>query len=286
MSVKKITEMRVLLTGAAGSLGQVVSKHFLNASADQRPAQLCQTDLTVPCGANGDWIALDLSNRDELFELVQGYDAIIHLGGISSESDWDSLLSSNIVGAINLWDAALAAGVDRIIYASSNHATGLYSISEKIGPKLRCRPDSRYGITKVFGENLAELYATKSQLRTLCIRIGSSFPKPTHIRHIQTFFDYSDLITLIQKGLTADYRFKIVYGASQTDNDFWTTDEFSELGYSPALPLSKSDQTGLIDDHFSLQGGDIAERPLAADWQGPGDLTFIVPVCNPATDLP
>ncbi len=54
------------------------------------------------------------------------------------------------------------AGVKRVIFASSNHAIGFYPRTQRIGTDVTVRPDSRYGVSKVFGEALARSIPTST----------------------------------------------------------------------------------------------------------------------------
>ena len=84
-------------------------------------------------------------------------DGIIHLGGHWIEGSWDTIHKANIAGCYNLFEAAYRAGVKRVVFASSNHAVGFYPRDHKIGVNVTLRPDSRYGVSKAFGEALGGL---------------------------------------------------------------------------------------------------------------------------------
>src|SRR3546814_13973406 len=100
-------------------------------------------------------------------------DASVHLGGQSVEGPWGDVLDRNIVGAYNLFEAARQEGVRRVVFASSCHAVGFYRLDETIAADAYFRPDSRYGVSKVFGEALGSLYADKYGFDVLSIRIGT-----------------------------------------------------------------------------------------------------------------
>ena len=113
---------------------------------------------------------------------VDGVDGIIHLGGFSVEGDWDTILGANIIGAYNLFEAARIEGVKRIVFASSNHAMGFYRRDQTIDHTRYHRPDSRYGLSKVFGESLGSLYADKYGAEVMNIRIGNVAAEPLEVR--------------------------------------------------------------------------------------------------------
>ena len=134
---------------------------------------------------------------------------------ISVEGPWDTILQANIIGCYNLFEAARRKGVKRVVFASSNHAVGFYPRHHHIGADVTVRPDSRYGVSKAFGEALGSLYADKHGLRVLCLRIGNVGDKPLDKRRLSIWISPEDLVQLIRIGLEhPDLRFEIFYGAS------------------------------------------------------------------------
>ena len=120
----------------------------------------------------------------EVEKAVDGVQGIVHLGGFSTEGPWDTILNANIIGCYNVFEAARRAGVERIVFASSNHAVGFYPRQRRIGTDDAVRPDSRYGASKAFGEALAALYAYKHGLRVTCLRIGNFADVPVDKRRL------------------------------------------------------------------------------------------------------
>ena len=118
-------------------------------------------------------VAADLDDIEALRKAIAGVDGIVHLGGYSVEAEWDTIHAANIVGCYNLFEAARLEGVRRIVFASSNHAVGFYPRSQTIGIDAPVRPDTRYGLSKAFGEALGALYAYKYGAEVLSIRIGN-----------------------------------------------------------------------------------------------------------------
>ena len=115
----------------------------------------------------------DIAQMADMLRITAGVDAILHLGGVSAEADWEPILEANIVGCYNVFEAARQNGVKRVLFATSNHAVGFYRRDETIDHRVYPRPDSRYGLSKVFGEQLGSLYADKYGLQVLCLRIGN-----------------------------------------------------------------------------------------------------------------
>jgi uronate dehydrogenase len=223
---------RLLLTGAAGKLGSVL-----------RPAMRSQvdflrsSDIEPPAdegAANEELVVADLADPSAAARLVKDIDAVIHFGGISHESDYESISRVNIDGTYYLYEAARQAGVKRIVFASSNHAVGFYEQLEVIDASVPQRPDTLYGLSKAFGEDLARFYWDKHGLETVCIRIGSSFPEPVDRRMMLTWLSFRDLVQLVVRSLTAPrVGHLIVYGISDNYGTFWDNRLAGILGYRP-----------------------------------------------------
>jgi uronate dehydrogenase len=180
------------------------------------------------------------------------------------------VLGPNIVGAINLWEGARLAGVERIVFASSNHVVGLYRRTEKLDHHVTPRPDGRYGLSKAFGEDIASLYAYKHGIKAFCMRIGSCFGNPSNRRMLSTWLSYPDFERLVQVGLTADYLFEIVYGQSRNTRAFWDNSNAYRLGYDPQdnaeafAPEVEGKVSGNpVSDE--LQGGDFVPPDFTGD---------------------
>ena len=96
-----------------------------------------------------------LEDAPAMLDLLQGVDAVVHLGGVSTEQAWSPILQANIIGAYNLYEAARKHSVKRVVFASSNHVTGFYRQDEVVGINDPARPDGLYGVSKAFGEDLS-----------------------------------------------------------------------------------------------------------------------------------
>ena len=129
---------RLLLTGAAGGLGCVLRPR-LKTRCDV--LRLSDLDGLGEAAAGEEVMPAALQDRPAVLNLLQGVDAVIHLGGISTEQPFDDILQANIVGAYNLYEAARQQGTRRIVLASSNHVTGFYRQDEVVNPSMPVRPD-------------------------------------------------------------------------------------------------------------------------------------------------
>ena len=152
---------RILMTGASGGIGTSLRKLLPPIYPD-----LLLSDLKAPAdlGKNEKFKAADLADLAQVEAICEGVDGILHFGGYSVEGPWDDILQSNIIGCYNLFEAARKKGVKRVVFASSNHAVGFYPRHHRIGTDVTPRPDSRYGVSKVFGEAVGALYADKHGL--------------------------------------------------------------------------------------------------------------------------
>ena len=251
---------RILLTGAAGGIGTRLRKLLKPVYPDLR-----LSDITKPADLRPDetFVAADLARIDEVEKIVDGVDGIIHLGGISGEAPWEGILQSNIIGCYNLFEAARKKGVKRVVFASSNHAVGFYPRHHRIGTDVTPRPDSRYGVSKVFGEAVGALYADKHGLGVTCLRIGNFGEKPLDHRRLSIWLKPEDLVQLCRIGLDhPDIHFEIFYGASYNERSWWDNHRAYDLGYRP---------TGRSEDfreHAMAEQAKLPPDPVGDFYQG------------------
>ena len=224
---------RLLLTGAAGKLGSILRPELRSQVAFLRSTDIKPLPESQ-AAANEELVIADLSDRSTAARLVKDIDAVVHFGGIALESDYDSISRVNIDGTYYLYEAARQAGVKRVVFASSVHAVGFYEQLDVIDASVPQRPDTLYGLSKAFGEDLARLYWDKYGLETVCIRIGSSFPEPIDRRMMLTWLSFRDLIQLVSRSLTAPRVGHLtVYGISDNYVTFWDNRLAGILGYRP-----------------------------------------------------
>jgi uronate dehydrogenase len=221
----------MLLTGAAGVLGRRLRPQLVATYGALR----C-TDIVDP-GPRQEGetlVTADLADAASVDRLVAGAGRIIHFGGISYEASFDKILAANIVGTFNVFDAARRHGAGPIVYASSNHAIGFYTRDDRIDGEVRARPDSYYGVSKAFGDDLASLYADKYGLDIACLRIGTAVAAPTDPRHLSTWLSYEDLFRLIQACFAAPkLGCTILYGVSDNDRRWWSNETAAHVPYRP-----------------------------------------------------
>ncbi|MGW5327822.1 NAD-dependent epimerase/dehydratase family protein [Streptomyces sp. NPDC004014] len=222
----------VLLTGAAGGLGTL-----MRSLLPEYGYTLRLFDVR-PVEGEPDAVTADLTDTGALREAVRGVDAVVHLAGISLEAPFEKILRSNIEGTYNLYEAARLEGVPRIVFASSNHAAG-FTPAPRPGEALipvdtPRRPDTFYGLSKCFGEDLAQLYWDKHGLETVSVRIGSCFPEPTSVRMLSVWMSPADGARLLHAALTAEgVGHTVVHGSSANTRLWWDLTSARALGYDP-----------------------------------------------------
>ena len=223
--------MKVLVTGAAGSIGTVLRKGLAG-----RYELLRLSDRAAPPQAGpGEEVApAELSDMAAVEWAVAGMDAVVHLGAVAGEADWETLLASNIVGTRNVFEAARLAGARRIVFASSNHVVGFHRRDRTLDHRAEHRPDTRYGLSKAFGEDMGRLYADKHAMEVFCMRIGSFQSEPRDARQLGTWLSHGDMVRLVITGLeTTGLRFEVVYGVSRNTRSWWDNRRAYALGYEP-----------------------------------------------------
>jgi uronate dehydrogenase len=265
--------VRILLTGAAGTIGTSLRPLL------RKRATLLRLVDKEPLDRPGDREeahAVDLADLDAVEDVMRGMDAVVHLAGIPSEDAFDRLVDANIRATYNVFEAARLARVRRVVFASSNHATGFYRRDERVSPAVRPRPDSLYGATKVFGEALGSLYADKFGLGVVALRIGAFADEPPSGPSRPMWISPGDTFRLVWAALTAaGIHFEIVYGVSATGARWWDNEEAaSRIGYAPLdeLQLEGGADAGPA---FGRQG-DPFTRPdfHGADRTGPPRRTL------------
>ncbi|MFD4785506.1 NAD-dependent epimerase/dehydratase family protein [Streptomyces sp. NPDC058459] len=258
------TPRTILLTGAAGGLGTLMRSllpahgHTLRL-LDARP---------VP-GAP-DAITADLADLDALREAVRGTDAVLHLAGISLEAPFEKILKSNIEGTYHLYEAARLEGVPRVVFASSNHAVGHTPVPGPNGRPIPVgvphRPDTFYGLSKCFGEDLAQLYWDRHGVETVSVRIGSCFPEPTSVRMLSIWLSPADAARLFHAALTAEgVGHTVVHGSSANTRLWWDLSSARALGYRPEDD-SEPYAERLIAEQGELDPADPAQDRLGGHF--------------------
>ncbi|MGH9579193.1 MAG: NAD-dependent epimerase/dehydratase family protein, partial [Terriglobales bacterium] len=241
----------ILITGAAGDVGT----HLRRELAGKYALRVSDLRALKKINKEEKFVRADISKMSDVLRITRGVDAIVHLGGYSVEGPWEGILSANIIGCYNVFEAARRNGVKRVLFPTSNHATGFYRRDQTIDHRVYPRPDSRYGVSKVFGEALASLYADKYGMEMFCMRIGNVNPLPIDKRRLSILFTPRDLAQLVTIGIEHPaIRFEIVYGVSKNRRSWYDNSNAYRLGYQP-------------QDDSEMQAAEVLRREL------PGDAT-------------
>lgn len=234
-----VTErMQVAITGGDGRIGDILRERLSDRFAKR---WLSRADA-------------DVTDLEALERAFAGADAVVHLAATADvDSAWDEVLPANVIGAYHAFEAARRAGVRRVVFASSNHAMGLYmwdgerftdaAHPAKVATDAPIRPDSLYGASKAWGEALGRLYAERHGLEVVCLRIGwvpdeDAPPSSTEMRRepaeiarraLGMWLSHRDCVTLIEAALTADVRFAVVNGVSDNVGRWFTLEEGRQI---------------------------------------------------------
>jgi len=263
----------VVVTGGSGKLGRACVRDLVENGYD-----VTNVDLVPSRDALCPYVRADLTDFGHALEAIAGVDerpaadAVVHLAAIPQEDRFEHLLEANVAVTYNIFEASRQAGVRRLAFASSNHVTGFYGTTERVGPHDPVRPDSLYGVTKVFGEALGRLYADKWGLEVVCLRIGAFGERPGDADALPMWLSPGDCVRLFTRSLVApDVGFLVVYGASRVSSSWWENPGAAVLGYEPVDTVDLDVQRALRGktDPAGLQGGRYATQEYWVEPQLP-----------------
>jgi uronate dehydrogenase len=259
---------RILITGAAGAIGSTLHRGLAGRYPLLRLADI------LPVTANGaaeEAVRCDITDAAAVGAAMRGIDCVVHLAGVPREGPWDTILPNNVIGTYNVFEAARANGVRRVIFASSNHVIGYYPVRQRVGIRNPPRPDSRYGASKVFGEAIGRLYADKYGMSVACLRIGSFRERPEDARQLATWISHGDMVKLVGCAIdAADFHYLVIYGVSANTRARWDNPDAARIGFVPrdnaeryaAELLGKGPPPG--DPAAAFHGGSFC----AMEWHG------------------
>lgn len=224
--------MKVLVTGAAGSIGRVLCPGLTAlghtvVGLDRVPP---------PDGEEGGWHTVDCTDPDAVAAVfaAESLDAVVHLAGHPDEASLPDSLSSHVVTTAALLDAMQEHGVPRFVYASSNHAVGRTPRRDLVTVETRPRPDTFYGVGKVAAEAVMSLYADRYGIDAVSCRIGSFLERPESVRNLSTWLSHDDCVRMVEAALTAPAPgYAVLYGISANTRAWWDLGPGRALGYEP-----------------------------------------------------
>ncbi|UOO95871.1 NAD(P)-dependent oxidoreductase [Halococcus dombrowskii] len=238
-------EPTVLLTGASGRVGRAI----LGRLGDTYDWRL--VDREPPTGETEHiYLVADVTDSEAMIEAMADVDVVVHLAGDPRpEAPWDSVLANNIDGTQTVLDAAATAGVEKFVFASSNHAVGGYETDARTPGMYRSdddfdldgtelpRPSNFYGVSKATGETLSRYYHDEHDMSVICLRIGNlteNHPPEDYERGQAMWLSHRDCAQLFERAIEADYDYEIVYGISDNDRKYYSLEGAREvLGYEP-----------------------------------------------------
>lgn len=159
---------KILVTGSAGAVG-----YHIALGLRQRGHEVCGFDLR-PQRLTGDHRMASLLDVDSLRHAARGMDTIVHVAAVPERQNFaDSLVPNNIVGTQNVFEVARLEGIGRVVNTSSIRVTGGLDWERGcIGLDDGFVPGDHYGITKVTGELIGEMYARRFGISVVSVRLG------------------------------------------------------------------------------------------------------------------
>jgi nucleoside-diphosphate-sugar epimerase len=259
---------RVLVTGAAGRIGSF----FAENSGQKYQLRLTDRDFgseREKMRGLGEVLEGSLNDLAFLKQACQGVDTVVHLAGNPSASAvWHDLLEANIIGTYQTFVAARAAGVKRIVYASSIHAVSGYPPRVQVKINEPVNPGDLYGVTKCFGEALGRYMAEQEEVSVIALRIGAFQPlekarEKGALHMIDSFVSRRDLDQLIRRSIDVEnVRFALVHCLSGNRFERLDISNACELlGYEPQDDFT-NEYPGLKDLHLSdeIYGDNLAGK--------------------------
>lgn len=241
--------MKILITGIHGLIGGLLKQGLADT------ANIYGTD--IKSSREEKVFVCDISNFSglkEVFEKLPPIDYIIHLAADPRpEAPWESILKNNIMGTHNVYECARIFSVPRIIFASSNKATGMYegkppTLHLQDNPRMitvndPISPDGDYGTSKTYGEAVAKQYCNLYAISSVCLRIGSVLTNDnprSNARWMKTWLSHRDLVQLFKRSLNMSVPFGIYYGVSDNSGKFWDiSNAKKDFGYAPEDDAAK-----------------------------------------------
>ncbi len=222
---------RLLITGAAGNLGAVLRQGLAPLATTLRLTDRAGMGEAAP---HEEIMPAELGDFDAIMDVVKDCDAVVHFGAAPMEMPWAEILESSIKGGYNIYEAARRHGIKRIVYASSIHAVGYVRRETGADTHTEHRPDTLYGVSKCFVEDLAKMYFDKFGIESALLRINSCFPEPADRRHLATWLSFRDLVQLVERCLVSErIGHTVVYGISNNRERFFSNEKAAHLGYVP-----------------------------------------------------
>jgi len=256
--------LKLLITGLGGVVGRAL-----------RPALEERYEISALSRSGVDGLSpernfkVNIADIESIRPAFEGVDVVLHLaadGGQSSAlgmaGGWETMLQNNIIGAYNVCQVALEAGVSRVILSSSGATANGYELHEPyktlvstedlplpdswemVNEQSEPKPISLYGVTKLFGEDLGRYYTLTTPMSVINLRISSCGPvdEAAPGRAQANWSSHRDLQQLTVKIIEApaDLKFDIFWATSDNVKKFRDNQHAKDvLGYAPQDGVGK-----------------------------------------------
>jgi uronate dehydrogenase len=225
------SKSKVALTGAAGNMGRLLRAELPRHGIALRSAGRSPLE---PLHDGEDLVHGDLREPAAVDRLLEGIETVIHMAGTSVEKPLPEIIQNNLVALHQLYEGARRNRVRRVVFASSNHAFGMYPVHEKLGLDAEFRPDGLYGLSKAWGELMGRMYWDKHGIETIALRIGSCEREPANPRHLSTWLSHPDAVRLVLSCIRAqEVGFAAVWGVSDNERSYWQPVANQQIDYGP-----------------------------------------------------
>jgi len=256
---------KVALSGAGGQVGSVLRPRLLERGVNLRSGGGLQP--LTPISEAEEVTSGDLRDPSAVDLLLRDVDVLIHLAGTSVERPLPEIIENNLRALHEVYEGARRNRLKRVVFASSNHAFGMYPVTDKLSIDAAFRPDGLYGLSKAWGEAMTRMYWDKHGIEGISIRIGSALERPTEFRHLSTWLGHDDLVQLMMCCIEAPkVEYMDVWGVSNNTRSYWDNSAAERIGYRP---------TQNAEDYAA----DILRQtnpldPIARTFQGGGFVTI------------
>lgn len=262
---------KLLITGAGGRIGNCLAEGL----RIRKEYEVVATDIKPDPENNV--LEQDVADAARWEELTVGVDTILHFGWAKDEEDFlGKVLPINVTGAYHMYEAARKNGVRRVVFASSNHVTGFYTVGDQVEPDEPYRPDSFYGLSKCYIELMGRYYSDKYGISSINIRIGNfsgdEYPHSERSAHI--WISCRDMVQLATCCIEANSSigFLSLYGTSANSDNYYDIGYLESLiGYKPEddaaelLEEARRNHVKIPDDETPFQGGGYVDKEPAGE---------------------
>ncbi|QHI97553.1 NAD-dependent epimerase/dehydratase family protein [Xylophilus rhododendri] len=256
---------KIALSGAGGIVGSLLRTGLRARGHDLRVAGF---EPLVPLSPDEDLVHGDLREPAVVDRLLAGTEVLIHLAGTSVEKPLPEIIDNNLRALVEVYEGARRHGVRRVVFASSNHAFGMYPVEQKLRLDSEFRPDGFYGLSKAWGEAMGRLYWDKHGIEGIALRIGTCMGRPPeNLRQLSTWLGTEDMLHLIERCIAAPaVGYTAVWGISNNRRAYYDLSQANAIGYRPvqdaedwaAQILAQPDTADAVARQF--QGGAFASH--------------------------